>query len=232
MSTILKALKKAEQESPEQENKNRSSLKLNIRTTLNSRIQHQRQGFFLSAKGLILVLGSALVMALAAYVLFSPARTIQSTPPRPAQHQSPCITPVEKNASQTPSQPPIKNLPPPSESLAENITVHKAESLPPVIEKTPMQQEQNIKEKGSVPVLLPVSKPGPREEEIFPLKDGMLTIQAISWAKNPSDRIAVINTKIVGEGESVQGYRILEIAQDEVIFELSGRKFRLPFTYR
>jgi type II secretory pathway component PulC len=95
-----------------------------------------------------------------------------------------------------------------------------------------MQQEQTIKEKGSVPVSLPVSKPGPREEEIFPLKDGILTIQAISWAKNPSDRIAVINTKIVGEGESVQGYRILEIAQDEVIFELSGRKFRLPFTYR
>ena len=228
MSTILKALKKAEQESPEQEDKNRSSLKLNIRTTLNSRIQHQRQGFFSSAKGLILVLGSALVMALAAYVLFSPDRTIQSPPPRAVQPQSSSVTPVEKNASQTPSRPPIKDFQPPSEALARNVTVHKAENLPPAIEKTPMQQEQDIKEKGSVPV----SKPGPREEEIFPLKDGILAIQAISWARNPSDRIAVINTKIVGEGESVQGYRILEIAQDEVIFELSGQKFRLPFTYR
>ena len=204
MSSILKALKKAEQESPEQENKSRSSLKLNVRTTLNSRMQHQRQRFFLNQKGLIFLLGVGLVIASASYILFFPDKTIQ-----------PSIV-----DSQTPPA-----------DAGQKVADHKMESLPPVVKEVLTPQEQDIKKKASEQVSQPLSKPVPKEE-ILPLKDGILSIQAISWAKNPSDRIAVINTKIVGEGESVQGYGILEIGKDEVIVRLSDQKFRLAFKYR
>ena len=92
---------------------------------------------------------------------------------------------------------------------------------------------QEIKQKEPVQMPQPLSKPAPeKKDEIFPLKDEILSIQAISWAKNPSDRIAVINNKIIGEGESVQGYRIVEIGQDEVILRLADQKFRLIFKYQ
>lgn len=181
MSTILKALKKAEQESPDPEDSNRSTLKQNVRTILNSRIRHQRQGFPLSEKGRIFFLGVMLVIASASYFLLLPDMTVQPGP---------------------------------------------------VIEKKPIPQLQDIKKKEPLQMPQPISKPVPKKNEIFPLKDEILNLQAISWAKNPSGRIAVINTKIVGEGESVQGYRIVEIGQDEVILGLADQKFRLIFKYR
>jgi len=207
MSTILKALKKAEQESPEQENKSRSSLTLNVRTILNSRIQHQQQGFFLSQKGLIFILGAVLVIASVSYILFFPDKTIQ---------------------------PSIVDSQPPPAVAGQNVAVHKMESRSPGVEKALTPQEQDIKEKAPEQISQPLSKPGSRKEEILPLKDGILSVQAISWSKNPSDRIAVINTKIVGEGESVQGYDILEIGKDEVIVRLSDsdQKYRLAFKYQ
>ncbi|MFA5905262.1 MAG: general secretion pathway protein GspB [Desulfobacula sp.] len=235
MSSILKALKKAEQESPDPESPNRSPFRLNVRTTLTSRMQHQRQKLFLTPKKAIFSLGVALIMASASYLLFFPDRVIQKSPASPpaAPHQAASTTPVEKNTPKTPARPPIENPGISSEPPAPKVTAHQTQILPPpAVKEIPAQQEQDIQEKAPEPVSQPVSKPAPRKEEILPLKDGTLNIQAISWAKNPSDRIAVINTKIVGEGESVQGYRILEIAQDEVIFEFSGQKFRLAFNYR
>ncbi len=106
------------------------------------------------------------------------------------------------------------------------------ERFPPLVEKNHRPEEQDIEKNHSETASQPPAKPGLQREEILPMKDGTLNIQAISWAKNPLDRIAVINTKIVGEGDFVQDYRILEIGKDEVIFQLSNQKFRLAFKYR
>lgn len=53
------------------------------------------------------------------------------------------------------------------------------------------------------------------------------SVQAIAWAKNPSERIAVINGLIVREGEFVEGMHVAEIGLDAVSLEKGGSRWRL-----
>jgi Type II secretion system protein B len=232
MSTILKALKKAEQESPEQQNKIRQSLNLNVRTVLNSRMQHQ-QGFFLSSKKWAFLMGAVFIIASVSYILFFWDKKNQpGLSPRIIQPQSTSMVSAKKEAQKTPDQAVIEDSQALFADAGQNDAAHKKDAPSPVTEKSLTTQKQDIKEKMTEKSIQPFSKNDSRKEEILPLKNEMLSIQAISWAKNPSDRIAVINSKIVGEGESVQGYDILEIGKDEVILRLSDQKFRLAFKYR
>ncbi len=66
-------------------------------------------------------------------------------------------------------------------------------------------------------------------QKILPLKNHSLKIQAIAWTSDPLTRIAVISDKVLNEGESVQGYRLVTIEQDSVILQNSGIKYRLKF---
>lgn len=65
------------------------------------------------------------------------------------------------------------------------------------------------------------------------LESDTLKLQAISWSQTPCERIAVINNRVLGEKERIQGYRILKINEDEIILQGSdGQKFRLAFKSR
>jgi type II secretory pathway component PulC len=77
-----------------------------------------------------------------------------------------------------------------------------------------------------------ISLPSPAPREILPLKGGILKIQAISWARDPADRIVVINSKILEQGESIQGYRLVQIKEETVILDHSGQEYELAFDYR
>ena len=71
-------------------------------------------------------------------------------------------------------------------------------------------------------------KAAPFKEPIVPLlEDQKLKMQAISWAVQPENRIAVINAKIVREGDSIEGYRIAEIREDGVIVSKGGIAHKL-----
>ena len=59
------------------------------------------------------------------------------------------------------------------------------------------------------------------------LEDQNIKMQAISWAVQPENRIAVINAKIVREGDSIGGYRITEIREDGVIVRKGGQAHKL-----
>ena len=59
------------------------------------------------------------------------------------------------------------------------------------------------------------------------LEDQNMQMQAISWAVQPENRIAVINAKIVREGDSIGGYRIAEIREDGVIVRKGGTEHKL-----
>lgn len=229
MSSILKALKKAEQESPDPGTDKGHPFRLNVRTTLNAGMHHQRQRSLLSRKGVIFLFCVVLVISPASYVLFFPDKTIQPNPSPPKiQTQSAALPPGGKDTIPAlPEKKPFQPL-----ATAQKPDIHKAVSSSPVVKEHPASEVKNTIKKAPEQISQPISRPAPRKKEILPLENGILSIQAISWAKDPSDRIAVINNKIVGEGESVQGYHILEIGQDEVILESSDQKFRLAFTYR
>ena len=59
-----------------------------------------------------------------------------------------------------------------------------------------------------------------------------IRLQAISWSKAPERRIVVINGRILRQGEGIDGYTVSEINPDDVVFDRSGRRWRLAFKTR
>ncbi len=64
------------------------------------------------------------------------------------------------------------------------------------------------------------------------MEDGPLTLQAISWADAPENRIAVINGKICRQKERIDGYRIQTINPDDVRVTDGEKTWRLSFGIR
>lgn len=60
--------------------------------------------------------------------------------------------------------------------------------------------------------------------------DSKLKLQAIAWAHEASRRIAVINNRVVREGDSVDGYSIIQIRPEDVIVNDETGSWRLEFS--
>lgn len=59
-----------------------------------------------------------------------------------------------------------------------------------------------------------------------------LQLQAISWSEAAENRIAVINGKILREGERIEAYLVSEINRDDVVFEHQNQLWQLGFRQR
>jgi len=53
-----------------------------------------------------------------------------------------------------------------------------------------------------------------------------LVIGAIAWNENPAKSVAVINSRLVHEGEKVDDVRALAIGQDYILLEYAGEQYR------
>jgi hypothetical protein len=80
----------------------------------------------------------------------------------------------------------------------------------------------------SLPPKILDSKPA----AVKPLEDSNLILQAISWSENPDNRIAVINGSIMREGESIKGFRIIQIGQDDVVVRAGQNERKLVFGFK
>lgn len=76
---------------------------------------------------------------------------------------------------------------------------------------------QNIKSRWSASI--PVKQAG----------ESQLKLQAIAWARDPKSRLAVINGRVIREGESVDRVTVLHIGKDEVIFKKGMESWRQLF---
>jgi hypothetical protein len=61
------------------------------------------------------------------------------------------------------------------------------------------------------------------------LDESKLKLQAIAWSNDASQRIAVINDHIVREGESIEGFFVTQIRQDDIIVNDGTESWRLEF---
>lgn len=61
------------------------------------------------------------------------------------------------------------------------------------------------------------------------IEDSKLKLQALAWSADDARRMAVINGRIVREGESVDGYQIMQIRQEDVVVSDGGKSWRLEF---
>ena len=60
--------------------------------------------------------------------------------------------------------------------------------------------------------------------------DSKLKLQAIAWAHEASQRLAVINNRVVREDDSVDGYSIVQIRSEDVIVNDGTESWRLEFS--
>lgn len=65
----------------------------------------------------------------------------------------------------------------------------------------------------------------------LPAESG-LTLQAISWSESPQKRIAVINARILKEGDRIEKYVLWQIDREEVVFKHSDQMWKLGFQPR
>lgn len=222
MSTILNALKRAEQDCPTQAKKNRVALRLNPRT-------NQER---LPARFKWPALALCCVVSAGAF-FFSTRPHVQPVPwtQKTMPETTAMALPEQKALAMKPEQPAKK----PQIVVAAPLVTEKKPLLPkpgkpplPVPVKPAVQPDTS----QSIAEMPPETPDNPGKPDIIPMDNGIFKLQAISWAKNPIDRIAVIDNRVVRQGEAVQGYRILDIRQDQVILGLSGQQYALGFKYR
>ena len=130
-------------------------------------------------------------------------------------------------------------------SLKETtLKVANQEDVLPVAEQTPgetfpAQENPSLKadeqvtkptEKSVVASYsVPVNRTKTLDVEIPKLNNPEMKLQAVTWSKAPQKRIAVINNRILREGDMVSGYLISSINQDDVVLSQDGTKWKLVF---
>ena len=62
--------------------------------------------------------------------------------------------------------------------------------------------------------------------------DSKFRLQAIAWSAKTHQRMAVINGRILREGESLDGFLVAHIRKDEVILNDGGTSWRIEFRLR
>ena len=61
------------------------------------------------------------------------------------------------------------------------------------------------------------------------LARGTLQLQAISWSETPSSRLTVVDGRILREGQSADGYTVIQIRPEDVILGKDGKRWRLAY---
>jgi general secretion pathway protein B len=228
MSSILKALKKLEQEKARRD----------LPPDLNREIVQSRSGSRGPAWRIPTALaGTAVVAVVTTYAAMGGFSSKKGEPsaaaPRPTTPQAPSAVPVapaqarpvvSAAAASAAPAPNVQAVP----SAAAAPTLHvRREPAPPVKPSvTPRVPKQ--KRAQDIPAIPVVSTPPPPSFEAprpVPAAAPKMTVSGIAYQKNGVLRLAVVNGGAVKEGSEVDGARIEEILPDRVRFVRDGRKF-------
>ncbi len=167
----------------------------------------------------------------------------------------PIRTPEKRALSQNVAQiePPAKTVIKQSEPIAKSRNIPPAsarkplQEMPALIEKSETQSEEQTPspEKSAVLQDLPLEEPQEKQDiktperhkdterfSSLPVKqanDSGLELQAIAWSSDPNNRIAVMNGRILREGESIERVLVTRIGKDHVIFKDGRNEWRQVF---
>jgi hypothetical protein len=141
-------------------------------------------------------------------------RQSQLLPKKPVQKN------IDKDQNLTPSS---KTGSPPKPALSKS-RISRSQTADP---KKPVQNQ------GRAAVTPPTQKARPPVKQVSRsyrrLDDSKLKLQAIAWSDDAAQRIAVINNHVVREGESVEGFSVNQIRQDDIIVNDGTESWRLEF---
>jgi hypothetical protein len=225
LSTILNALKKLEHELPQQTD-TLPGAQRSTRQTIGRRVRR-----FTRFHKLFWIALGTLGLAAIAWVALAPFSP-RSRQPTGVSSPDKTVEIAKRPSSGLASE---KNIKP---SVRREIS--KFETPLPANRTPTRSQEQKVPRETTALInkLLPLKSNQPRlppknvdakRVSAQPLKDSKLILQAISWSEKPENRIAVINASIVREGQSIEGFRVIQIGQDDVVVRGSGKEWKLVF---
>ena len=146
----------------------------------------------------------------------------------------------------------VKELPAKARSTIPNVTVNQQNSKPistvrsslqpetapaskKPLQKRPTSKESAVSKKQVAARSVPSGKPSTkakkpdRTREYDRIKDSKLKLQALAWFNDASKRMAVINSHVVREGGSVDGYQVTQIRRQDVVVNDGKKSWRLEF---
>lgn len=129
-----------------------------------------------------------------------------------------------KNTTEISSLPPAKRHPP-------SDTEDAIQSGP--TEDNPISNKTMIVPDSSKALQVPSKNQNIFKADLPPsltkIENSGLKVQAIAWFKDSKRRIAVINGRILREGENIDGYSVVQIGQDDVIVRKGDNEFKIVF---
>ena len=139
--------------------------------------------------------------------------------------------------SATPSRSPSGQKDQTHQMTALKPQVRAPESKSPAKSRISISPEAKAADSGQRQKRQPATAPAKKSKTItastartYPrLDNAKLKLQAIAWSSVAAERIAVINDRIVREGESVEGYSINQIRQEDVVVNDGARSWQLEF---
>lgn len=130
-------------------------------------------------------------------------------------------TPLSQKIQKNKILPSTRKVQPPAARITSKSNTSR---LPSAVSEKPAQSDS---QPGSA---APVKKSSSQVERSYRrLDDSKLKLQAIAWSKDASRRIAVINGHIVHEGESVEGFLVNQIRQENVVVNDGTASWQLEF---
>ncbi len=229
MSTILKALKKLEHELPDESDTHPGARKSTTRQTLGRRAKR-----FMRIHKSFWIFTGLITLTVAAWLIYFPlfpdSRKSVSTsvPDKPDKiiKKTASARQIEKQ-KQIPAQ--VKELLPDMPIPASRSQKKSSKKKVPRKAATSVKSTRSFK---STQPSLPPKILGSKSISVKSLEDSKLKLQAISWSENPDNRIAVINGSIMREGESIEGFRIVQIGQDDVVVRAGQNERKLVFRFK
>ena len=144
------------------------------------------------------------------------------------------VAPVSEPAPQSVVVPrPDNNSPETISHAQESAELAAAPKREELHKDTPSVAEHSLVAKSQIspaPAVSPDTIIQPKKPEIPQLTDPDIKLQALTWSKEPNKRIAVINNRIVREGDMVSGYLVSTINQDDVFLRQQGKTWKLFFS--
>ncbi len=257
MSTILDALKRAEQNCADQRTEKSGTFSFNTRKTLNLRMRRQQRQNNISSKRVIIFIGILGVLVFCFLYVMLPVENKKQFMADPQiefdenQKSTKKIlfetNPSSEAAQDMDSQFGKTNFLSAKKIAGKNennkiVDVPGEKSIK--IEEEPNQLIKEDKIIDNIAAFSTEKEPKPKSEiehkdrkepiytDVLPIENDILKIQAISWSANPSERVAVVNDKVLSEGDFINGYHLLEIQKDQIILQNSGHAYNLEFKYR
>jgi len=145
----------------------------------------------------------------------------------------------------------IKEMPDKARSIKAKVTVDQQNSKPnstvpgsqpgtaatlkKPLQKRPTSKDTAASKKTVAVKSVPSGKPATKAKK--PIKtstydrmdNSKLKLQALAWFSDASKRMAVINSRIVREGGSVDGYQVTQIRRQDVVVSDGKKSWRLEF---